>query len=124
MVDFLGRPYPLEPLAGQDSSSSSGGTEQQHAAAPAAPQVPIGGDQLLPLLNSQPDMDSREQINEPLLTGVKVRTSAVAAQCLECACTTAAAAAAVASMRLQPGVHSGAEARPPCCAALRCAAGL
>lgn len=80
-MDFLGRPYPLDQgssSGGIDgSSSSSGGSgssaEQQHAAALEAQQVPIGADQLLPLLNGQPDMDSREQINEPLLTGVKVR---------------------------------------------------
>jgi len=32
---------------------------------------PIGSDALLPLLNAQPDMDSREQIAEALVTGVK-----------------------------------------------------
>lgn len=69
VVDFLGRPYPLSQPGGQDGSSSGSSSEQQQ---PAAQQVPIGTDELLPLLNGQPDMDSREQINEPLLTGVKV----------------------------------------------------
>ncbi|KAL4448343.1 hypothetical protein ABPG75_005562 [Micractinium tetrahymenae] len=78
VVDFLGRPYPLVQQDGQPSSSDgsggsggSGSAEQQHAAGPAAQQAPIGANQQLPLLNGQPDMDSREQINEPLLTGVK-----------------------------------------------------
>ena len=46
VVDFMGRPH---------------GSQYQ-----------IGLDAQLPLLNDQLDMGSREQINEPLLTGVKV----------------------------------------------------
>ena len=80
VVDFLGRPYPL------DGASSDGGAAAQHqqpapAQHPEAAEAgvagpgpaPIGGDATLPLLNGQPDMDSREQICEPLLTGVRVR---------------------------------------------------
>ena len=47
VVDFMGRPH---------------GSAYQ-----------IGLDKQLPLLNEQLDMGSREQINEPLLTGVKAR---------------------------------------------------
>lgn len=36
-------------------------------------QIPLGMDAQLPLLNDQLDMKSREQINTPLFTGVKVR---------------------------------------------------
>lgn len=35
-------------------------------------QYQLGLDRQLPLLNDQLEMGSREQINEPLLTGVKV----------------------------------------------------
>lgn len=38
---------------------------------PAADQEPVGTNRKLPLLNDQPDMESREQINEPLITRVK-----------------------------------------------------
>lgn len=61
VVDFLGRPYPLE--EGEEEQGGDGGAQ-------AAAQ-PLGADALLPLLNAQPDMDSREQIHESLLTGVK-----------------------------------------------------
>ena len=71
VVDFLGRPYPLQPPAptpeaAAASSSNSDAVPQQQQLAP------IGADKQLPLLNGQPDMDSREQINQPLMTGVKV----------------------------------------------------
>jgi flagellar biosynthesis/type III secretory pathway ATPase len=38
---------------------------------PLGSQVQIGADRELPLFNAQLDMDSREQINEPLTTGIK-----------------------------------------------------
>lgn len=57
VVDFMGRPH---------------GSQYQ-----------IGVDAQLPLLNQQLDMDSREQINEPLLTGVKAGPSC-ARSCLLC----------------------------------------
>lgn len=80
VVDFLGRPYPLVDAISR-SSAANGGSQAapQHPEAAegaedllAAAGPQIGADERLPLLNSQPDMDSREQINEPLLTGVKV----------------------------------------------------
>ena len=73
VVDFLGRSYPLHPPAPTPEAaapSSSGGSSD---AIPQQQQLaPIGADKQLPLLNGQPDMDSREQINQPLVTGVKV----------------------------------------------------
>lgn len=36
-------------------------------------QVQLGTDVMVPMFGEQPDMESREQINEGLLTGVKVR---------------------------------------------------
>lgn len=36
-------------------------------------QVQLGTDVMVPLFGEQPDMESREQIAESLLTGVKVR---------------------------------------------------
>ena len=73
VVDFLGRSYPLHPPAPTPEAaapSSSGGSSD---AIPQQQQLaPIGADKQLPLLNGQPDMDSREQINQPLMTGVKV----------------------------------------------------
>lgn len=39
---------------------------------PQGSQIPLGMDAQLPLLNDQLDMKSREQINTPLFTGVKV----------------------------------------------------
>jgi F-type H+-transporting ATPase subunit alpha len=53
VVDFLGRPLP-----------DAGG-------AAAAGAQPLGGGAQVALLNGQPDMESREQISEPLVTGVK-----------------------------------------------------
>lgn len=41
-------------------------------ARPAGSQGQLGGDVQVPLFNVQPDMESREQINEALTTGVKV----------------------------------------------------
>jgi F-type H+-transporting ATPase subunit alpha len=52
VVDYLGRP-----MAEDGSEIIS--------------QVAIGTDKYLPLLNAQPDMESREQITEALVTGVK-----------------------------------------------------
>jgi F-type H+-transporting ATPase subunit alpha len=69
VVDFLGRPYPLQPP--QESSSSSSDLDGNSSSASQQQRAPIGADQLLPLLNRQPDMNSREQINQPLMTGVK-----------------------------------------------------
>lgn len=40
---------------------------------PQGSQVPLGMNAQLPLLNDQLDMKSREQINTPLFTGVKVK---------------------------------------------------
>lgn len=40
---------------------------------PQGSQFPLGMDAQLPLLNDQLDMKSREQINTPLFTGVKVQ---------------------------------------------------
>ena len=40
---------------------------------PQGSQIPLGMDAQLPLLNDQLDMKSREQINTPLFTGVKVK---------------------------------------------------
>lgn len=81
VVDFLGRPYPLQHQPAASSSGNGGGGSssiQPHpeaeGGAGAAP-APIGADALLPLLNGQPDMDSREQINEALLTGVRVSSA-------------------------------------------------
>ncbi|KAI7843748.1 hypothetical protein COHA_002646 [Chlorella ohadii] len=70
VVDFLGRPYPMQ----QQAASSSSSSVQPHPeaeGADAAAVAPIGTDARLPLLNGQPDMDSREQINEALMTGVR-----------------------------------------------------
>ena len=85
VVDFLGRPYPLQhqPAAsgsgngGASSSSSSIQTHPEAEGEAGAAPAPIGTDAHLPLLNGQPDMDSREQINEALLTGVRVRGGAL-----------------------------------------------
>ncbi len=74
-MDFLGRPYPMQ----QQAASSSSSSVQPHPeaeGADAAAVAPIGTDARLPLLNGQPDMDSREQINEALMTGVRVRHGA------------------------------------------------
>ncbi|PRW45016.1 ATP synthase subunit alpha [Chlorella sorokiniana] len=74
VVDFLGRPYPMEQQAVAAASSSSSSPVQPHPeaeGADAAAVPPIGTDAQLPLLNGQPDMDSREQINEALMTGVR-----------------------------------------------------
>lgn len=74
VVDFLGRPYPMQQQAGSSGASSS--SVQPHPEAEGAQSAavpPIGTDAQLPLLNVQPDMDSREQINEALMTGVRVR---------------------------------------------------
>ena len=60
VVDFLGRPLSI------DSSSTSSTVVQENS-----PSIPLGTDAYLPLLNAQPDMESREQIAEPLVTGVK-----------------------------------------------------
>lgn len=57
VVDFLGRP--MQSLGGIHGSPAS------------APNPPLGLDAQLPLLNPQPDMESREQIAEALVTGVK-----------------------------------------------------
>jgi flagellar biosynthesis/type III secretory pathway ATPase len=40
---------------------------------PPGSQVQLGTNVMVPLLGEQPDMESREQIAESLLTGVKVR---------------------------------------------------
>ena len=74
-MDFLGRPYPLQqPAAAPDAAATA--ASRSRSSIDAAPQqqqlAPIGADKQLPLLNGQPDMDSREQINQPLMTGVKV----------------------------------------------------
>lgn len=66
VVDFLGRPYPLEEAEEARAGQQEGGSDSARAAA-----QPLGGDALLPLLNAQPDVDSREQIHEALLTGVR-----------------------------------------------------
>ncbi|KAI3426327.1 hypothetical protein D9Q98_008700 [Chlorella vulgaris] len=76
VVDFLGRPYPLQPPQESSSSSSSSSDLDGNSSSASQQQqqqqrAPIGVDQLLPLLNRQPDMNSREQINQPLMTGVK-----------------------------------------------------
>ena len=62
VVDFLGRPYPLDSPAA--AAAATAGTQQHQ-------QQPIGTSAQLPLFNAQPDMESREQIAEPLLTGVR-----------------------------------------------------
>ena len=73
VVDFLGRPYTPASTAGEGAGSDAlaSAAAAGSSAAMAAVQ-PLGVDQKLPLLNGQPDMDSREQINEPLVTGIKV----------------------------------------------------
>lgn len=71
VVDFLGRPYPMQQQQ-QAASSSSVQPHPEAEGADAAAVAPIGTDAQLPLLNGQPDMDSREQINEALMTGVRV----------------------------------------------------
>lgn len=79
VVDFLGRPYPMQHQAGSSSGTSGSSSVQPHPEAEgsgAAAVAPIGADSQLPLLNGQPDMDSREQINEALMTGVRVRGAA------------------------------------------------
>lgn len=53
IVDYLGRPV-----------SENGGK--------LVSEIALGTDKYLPLLNAQPDMESREQITEALVTGVKV----------------------------------------------------
>lgn len=75
VVDFLGRPYPMQHAAGGGGGNGAAARVAPHpeAEADAAAVPPLGADQQLPLLNGQPDMDSREQICEPLLTGVRVR---------------------------------------------------
>ena len=52
IVDYLGRPV-----------SENGGE--------LVSEISLGTDKYLPLLNAQPDMESREQITEALVTGVK-----------------------------------------------------
>lgn len=56
VVDFLGRPK---------------GSKQQ-----------IGTDATIPLFNTSPSMEMRQQILEPLLTGVKVKHGPVEHECL------------------------------------------
>jgi F-type H+-transporting ATPase subunit alpha len=63
VVDFLGRPHELSTTTSSSSSSSNSPPYQQ--------KQQIGTETMLPLLNKQPDMESREQINQPLTTGIR-----------------------------------------------------